>query len=778
MRRNYYLYPVCIVAMLLMAACRDDMDNMLADLRLSDTDIRIGTLGRYYTVTVSDMWDEDTISIVSPTEDWIVVDGICGNAITLYVKPNETQRHRYGTVHIQSIRGRKASLLVDQLSEAEDGDNAFDSGSLEVKSRVGWGYDLTKDYMDVKSATKQVFSYEGLLGYEKEYGTIVAQDRRNYLDYTIHTAYSIAEMAEHLMKEQTDGVSFFGLSKKVTKYKVVDNFEQSQNSYGFAKITKTVATRYIDFGKVEDIIHAGRTDIFTKEFAELYNAVLESPTQENAERLVTEFGTHVVTYADLGGRLEYTVNFKANQVSRDEMERVMKYKNGKLKEADEERRKNEFSTLSSTMTATVFGGSEAIGAALQTATVSDDANQQIPGELLSAWANTVTYEQQENLAMSNCRLTPIWQLFVEVEARNAVLSYIIRMVDNMMLSADMRDMLGLSGYYRFAVESLAIDDFGTDADATLVKVAYVNKRPVLEICNEYVPEIRGDGRVSIVYPISKQSANIRRGIFLGDSQHAPCEVSFDEKGGCYVANIEGYQVGDVIDTLYYVDGALYTENMNTPIQEASEVKIENQYYIITTDSYSNVGYNDIYHPLVKIGPGYWSRMNASGAEKASHLDGENNRYDVVSWDGVNYANPYFEFQYIDFCVATIDELNALTNYIGSNQKPLFKGQQTGYDATFDGCCRVEVYEDPDDPWGYLYAEVNYSLFDKDEKCYNIFKEGTQIQVLTLNLDYTYSIKEIDSKPYIPGVTNDRYFYYTYFPYRPFHNSTYKYPDLK
>ena len=93
--------------------------------------------------------------------------------------------------------------------------------------------------MDVSSATEQVFSYEGLLGYEKGYGIIVAQDRRNYLDYTIHTAYSIAEMAEHLMKEQTDGVSFFGLSKKVTKYKVVDNFEQSQNSYGFAKITKT-----------------------------------------------------------------------------------------------------------------------------------------------------------------------------------------------------------------------------------------------------------------------------------------------------------------------------------------------------------------------------------------------------------------------------------------------------------------------------------------------------------------------------------------------------------
>lgn len=758
MRRNYYLYPICIVAMLLMAACHDDTDNMLADLRLSDTNIRIGTLGRYYTITVSDMRDEDTISIVSTTEDWIVVDGICRNTITLYVKPNETQRHRYGTVHIQSIRGRKASLLVDQLSEAEDGNNALDSGSLEVKSRVGWGYDLTKDYMDVSSATEQVFSYEGLLGYEKGYGIIVAQDRRNYLDYTIHTAYSIAEMAEHLMKEQTDGVSFFGLSKKVTKYKVVDNFEQSQNSYGFAKITKTVATRYIDFGKVEDIIHAGRTDIFTKEFTELYKAVLESPTQENAERLVTKFGTHVVTYADLGGRLEYTVNFNARQVSRDEMERVMKYKNGKLKEADEERRKNEFSTLSSTMTATAFGGSEATRLALQTATVSDDANQQIPGELLSAWANTVTYEQQDNLAMSNCRLTPIWHLFVDVEARNCVLSYIIRMVDNMVLSPEMREMLGLNGYYKFSVGELEPNNF----NRTLVKVAYIYNMPTMEICNEYVPEIRGDGRVTIVYPITSQSTNIRRGFFLGDDENAPCEVSFDDKGGCYVTHIEGFQVGDIIDTLYYIDGALYADNMNIPVQNVmGKINLVNQFYNISSYG-ENWWYDDAYYPLVKIGPGYWSRINAIGC-KTTIRDVPSHSVMVhhLSVEGINYIDAScLEKPYI----ATVDDLNALINYIGNNQKALFKDQQTGFDASFDGCCRVVAEYDGPELW-----YISYNLENKNKNCYSLFRNGKNGKCLELHSDYTFSVVDVQS------FENGKSFNGHYFPYRLYYNNKRKYP---
>lgn len=755
MRTNSRFRWVYIVAMLLFAACHDDTDEiLLPDLMLSETVIEFGALGRYYTVKVFGLVDGDSIASVLPSDEWVSVEGIYSSALTIYVKPNDTQRHRYVTINVISAEGRKASFTISQRSEAEDDNNALDSGSLELKSRVGWGYDLTKDYMDVKSATELVFSYEGLLRAEKEYGAIVAQDNRNHIDYTMHTAYSIAEMAEHLMKEQTDAVEFLGLGKKLTKYKMIDDFEQSQQSYGFAKITKTVATRYIDVGKVEAIIREGCTDIFTDDFAEYYKAVLESPTQENAERLVTKFGTHVITYADMGGRLEYTVNFSAVQVNRDEMERVMKYKNGKLKEKDEERRKKEFSTLNSTMTATVHGGSDSTRHALQTATVSDDANQQIPAALLSAWANTITDKQQQNLAMSNCRLTPIWQLFTNEEARNSVLSYIIRMVDNMMLSAEMRELLGISGYYKFSVEDLKPDDFGTDANATLVKVAYVNKVPILEICNEYVPEIRGDRRVTIVYPITSQSSNIRRGVFLGNSDHAPCEVSFDEKGGCYVANMEGYQVGDVIDTLYYVDGALYTADMNTPIQDAKgNTQIQFQSYIVDYK----------YYPLVKIGPGYWSRRNAYGAADASKCKEVEPE---VSLQGVNYTRPITKSAW---CMPTVYDLNALINYIGNNQKSLFKGQQTGYDASFDGHCQVNAQYDRDTD---RYIWVEYNLKEKGNACYGIFIEDSKkAQVLQLNTNYTYNIiKVVDSGGWIQ--------HYTYYPYRPFHNSKHKYSDLK
>ena len=357
----------------------------------------------------------------------------------------------------------------------------------------------------------------------------------------------------------------------MTQYKSVKAFESRAQSYGFAKISKIVATRYIDMGKIDALIREGCTNIFTEEFRGYYQAVLEDPSDNTIRKLVNKYGTHIVTYADLGGRLEYTINFQANQVSRDEMELTMKYKNGNLKDSDTKRRQEQFANINSSMYVTVIGGSTATGRALQQASPTTDTNQQIPTQLLAEWLNTIVNDNdnRENLAMANCRLTPIWQLYPQENVRNAILSYILRLSENMMLSPDMRELLGINGYKRFNVSKLKLDGFGTDENSTLVKVAYVDNSPMLEICNEYVPQIRGDKRVTIVYPIVNRKSNIRRGIFPGNGENPPCEVSFDNDGGCYVAQIEGYHPGDILDSLYYIDGALYSESMNVTVQDAT-----------------------------------------------------------------------------------------------------------------------------------------------------------------------------------------------------------------
>ena len=314
---------IAAVLPLLVACNSDDADDVLppaAPLTMSESEITIGQLGRYYTVTFSNVASGDSVVAATPMADWIEVDELLSSSLRIYVHPNDDERRREATVLITTLQGNKATLTVTQRSDADSDENALPGEALTVQGRVGFGYDLTQDYMDVKSATDVIFDYNALVLAEAEYGTIIGQDCRNRLDYTLHTAYSIVEMAGNLMSEQTDGVKFLGLSKKVTKYKSVQSFQNDKHSYGFAKISKTAATRYLDMGKIEALLREGRTDIFTADFRQLYDAVRQNPCQATAQQLVSRYGTHVVTYADLGGRLEYTINFSAHQVSREDHE--------------------------------------------------------------------------------------------------------------------------------------------------------------------------------------------------------------------------------------------------------------------------------------------------------------------------------------------------------------------------------------------------------------------------------------------------------------------------
>lgn len=779
---------ILLVAVLsLMAACQDKREDLLPSappLSLSETEVTIGPLGRYYTVTIGNVLPEDSMVTASPSADWLQVDELSSSMIRIYVCPNDDESRRTATVCITTNIGGSATLSVIQRSDAESDANALPTGdNLTVQGRVGFGYDLMCDYMDPKSATELIFDYNALLLAEREYGTIVAQDRRNRLDYTLHTAYSIAEMAENLMSEQTDGVKFFGLSRKMTKYKSVQSFRNEAQSYGFAKISKIVATRYIDMGKIDALIQENRTEIFTDEFRKYYEAVLNDPSESTIETMVKKYGTHVVTYADLGGRLEYTINFQANQVSRDEMEATMKYKNGNLKDSDTKRRHEQFSSINSSMYVTVIGGSSATGRALQQASPTTDTNQQIPTQQLAEWLNTIVNDNdnRENLAMANCRLTPIWQLYPQENVRNAVLSYILRMSENMLLSPDMRELLGINGYKRFNVNELKLDGFGTDENSTLVKVAYVDNSPMLEICNEYVPQIRGDKRVTIVYPIVNKRSNIRRGIFPGNGENPPCEVSFDNDGGCYVAQIEGYHPGDILDSLYYIDGALYSESMNVVVQDATN-KTDLIDQSITTNYLRSTELSIIssFTPIVKIGPGYWGRnclkvsfqiFSSSGIGDIlwSPAPGFEAVVSGTDWHPTENNQEWWYFP-------GESDKDALLNYIGNNVKALFKGCQTGLNPEFCGYHNYElVHRHGDLPW--VYSSQTRSN-EQTDKCAIMFlssrnesqKEGT---ILLIHPDYTISqVMGIYDEFGILDFTIVRG---NEAPIYPFHGTNYQYP---
>lgn len=685
----------CAIMALLTVSCHDDKPYTHSEsFLLSEQQIEIGSIGRYYSITVQ--LCEQGISFqdlhASTDAEWIRLEADTisrDGRLSFYVNPNTDDRGRNGIINI-SAPLQKHEICVRQRSEADDGTNALNGNALTRKARVGYGYNMLMDYMDPASVTEPILDYERLIQAEQQWGTIITELGRAQQSLSYHSSYSMEEMSSWMSRQSTTETDFLFCNKSVNRFKSTSEYDLSQQTFGYSSLSKVIATRYVDEGKIQSIIRQAG-NIFTNEFRDIYDQVNNNPTDNNVEVLVTRFGTHMVTYADLGGRLDYSVNFRSQETSRESVERYLKYKNGAIKESRESNEASHAIISNGGLNFDIYGGTDQSIEALSKSSSTKDRYGQIDPTLLGNWLNSIKASDPESVSLVRCLLQPIWQLFTNQEARVKIINHILAL--SYSEGGDVGERLqelGLDNYYQVKVTDELLN-FSNSANSTLAKVVYYDGKPKVEVCNEYVPELRGDRRVTIFYPIFRGLTNIRRGFFPGDAENPPAEVTFDDAGGCYVRQLEGYGPGDRLTTLYYIDGAFYPTSIGIRIPEYG-MTVKNEYLDIPG------------HPayaVVKIGPTFWIRRNISDGlgfgilyESYGYEEWE---YRESIYDDVLYAeafNPLDESQVNNLKVGSDPDrwyvpsdadLKALMSYVGKNTKALFQGQQTGFNATFDGC---------------------------------------------------------------------------------------------
>ncbi|MBO4905917.1 MAG: hypothetical protein J5486_02635 [Bacteroidaceae bacterium] len=783
MKAKYFQLLILSLFALLTSCSDEGIDapsQVLETVRLSNEEVVIGSDGRYYNINVSAAEGFDSLAHVraSVDADWVKLDADTvsrGGQLWFYVSPNDGERGRDAVISLfVGDRILPQGISIHQRSIAEEDANALNGDSLSRKSRVGYGYNMLIDYMDPKSVTEPILDYGKLLQAEVNWGTIIAEEGRAEQSLEYHSSYSVEEMSSWMSQQTTTEVDFLFVNKRVTKYKSTSEYDLSQQTFGYSSLRKVVATRYIDEGKVQSIIRQGE-DLFTEAFRELYDEVNSSPTDDNVSQLVAKFGTHLVTYADLGGRLDYSVNFRSEETSRESVEKYLKYKNGKQQESKDSRdAAHAIIDSCDGVYFDIYGGTDEPIQALQNDPNTKDPNGQVNPAVLGQWLNSIRASDPNSVSLVRCMLQPIWQLFTNGSARVAIINHILTLTYSESGEVGTRlQELGLDNYYQLNVTA-DMQQFGTDANSTLAKIIYYDGLPKVEVCNEYVPELRGDRRVNIFYPIYKGQSNIRRGFFLGDGENAPAEVTFDNKGGCYVRQLEGYSPGAKLDTLYYIDGSFYPKSIGIKIPPYT-MTVEDEWLRI--QQHPNYG-------VVKIGSGYWIRKNTTNTL------GFGKRLDATNWfyyeqinQGVNYSdvfyprNPLF-LQCQDLGTAdsqtgdipegfwylpTLEDLNALLQYVGDNPKALFSSQQTGFEATFDGCM---MYHD------FLTNEElnNRAIRYQGEKCFIAFKNtrsdrATGGAALMLSPDYSLTICPIEDV------------FDNWYPVRFYRNSKFKHTNL-
>ncbi len=783
---KYFFKSLAAVAGLVIMAslcfsCSDDDHDVrtveVTPLELSEQQVEIGSDGRYYSVTMQVNGSDLSLQDVHATTDadWIRLEADTisrDGRLTFYVKPNTSARSRDGIINLtlnSQFTILNSQFSVHQRCEAEDDANALNGDSITRKARVGYGYNMLIDYMNPECVTEPILDYEKLVQAEQTWGTIIAEEGRAQQSLSYHSSYSVEEMSSWMSQQTTTEVDFLFVNKSVKKYQQTSEYDLSQQTFGYSSLRKVVATRYVDEGKVQSIIRQG-DDIFTREFRDIYNQVNSSPTNENVRQMIQKFGTHLVTYADLGGRLDYSVNFRSEETSRETVEKYLKYKNGKKKEDKDTQTASHAIISKGSLHFDIYGGTEAAINALENHASTKDRYGQVDPGVLGEWLNSIKASNPQSVSLVCTTLLPIWQLFTNQEARAKIISHILALAYSEAgeVGARLQD-LGLDNYYRFDVTN-EMQQFGSDAGSTLAKIVYFQGLPKVEVCNEYVPELRGDRRVTIFYPIYKGKTNIRRGIFLGDGENAPAEVTFDQEGGCYVRQLEGYSPGQRITTLYYIDGGFYPSGMGIEIPNYQMTVKDEWLYLFNHNGIDGNGN----YPIVKIGCGFWSRMYANdelgfldkydnSAEDIYVVHGKNvlfaEVFNYAESAGVNISN----FTINDknhWYLPTSNDLNALLQYIGKNPKSLFSKQMSGFEAEF---CGYVVRQDvltgvrPD----------NVDLGYVDQLCLIAFHDdNANGTALVIKPDYTWQTAPI-TKSY-----RNRY------PIRPYRRQNYIHQNLK
>lgn len=712
-------------------SCNEDMSSSsLGELKVSlenhEQEAILPCLASYESIQVSiEGKNAHETILVSSSESWLKLendtlpnDGI----ISIETQANEENRRREAILVFTSAEHPQhvATLIVSQLSQADNGSN----GNPKDELFIGYGYDIYKksdSQLSVHSLEpvidcNKLKRYTGADTYETIHDCKVSRTEVKYV-----TALTLYQFGSELTSATNDneGQIMGCLYDCKDALSYCQSSETMEQNFGCGTMIKTVASRVMDRGALQDLQRQNKLQyVFSDGFIKAYDAVKGkqgSQRMSTIKALLAKYGTHVVTQADLGGKITYTFTMNKSMTvdNQAEMKEEIDFTLGTMHEADrnEQYQHNVSSSKSMEGAIQVVGGSESSKIQLMAEAMSLTSNKQLSAERVSNWLASIYYDENSrlhpNLDVVHFELVPLWDL-VEDKYRKEFLNATLEMIErsDCQLPADMLN----SALYKIDTSRSDLVDFGNSSTASLCRTLYLKEGasivPILEVCQEYVPQIRTDKRVTIVYPIYKNRIRMTQGLFLGDGIHPASRVAFGASQA-YVAPVVSDSHDKTVKTIYYVNGTLSVNDSG--IKYVSEDErgrcVGDDVLMLKT---VGTDYKLHKHPIVKVGNMFWTRDNIDhnmmftenpDKRNANNRDIIKNgilytrfQYDVGFWfKGVNkWTYGYNPMANVEgkpnllWYLPSPEILSNLYAYLGFNPKALFKGQCSGFDAQFGG----------------------------------------------------------------------------------------------
>ncbi len=726
MKKNSFLVKTVLMSMLTavtfsFASCQDDdfmdtgamVENTNASQAIGDGDILVE--GHAYTmpftVKANGKWriEQDRYFFTVSEEE-----GIGPKVIKIYVQDNRYDERKQGhmTIITTDAQGREQRQVLEIVQKAANESMTRAISLVPTSNRVysiGYGYSTLKGYNNHNAITSKILDVNKLLDQEK-----FTQSNLNaeitYEHYTANSrdglvnamCDSLGHMLSYIPKQESSDTPK-NESSDTSKQESSDTPKQKDAKKLTLPFTFEVgaafgmdnnqtechdyAISYLNYGvrrmQIEPGIGLLRKYINEDAAMAINGEMEEYKGKEGVKNLIRDFGTHMVKGARIGGRIRSTLDIKTDSVSDtydlDLYARIAIGEKDLLKCSDKFKKNYKKDMGYCQHKLNVVGGTQES---------VDKMTYEVTPSTLDQWKTSIQDTAMVMVGFEEGDLIPIYEL-ASTEARKQEIRNYMEGQGPGTMSAD------YAPAQTGTVTEIEVPSFDAYSK-TLVKNIMLSGERVGIACNEYIPQLNKDERVTVIYPVVNGKLALNQGVFLGDEEHKPSRVNWRKDSA--EPKITPYvQLDYGTPTKIYLQGTSVSTKLAQG-QEVRRAKLQDAYMEGMTCAGGISTQKD--YPLVKIFNRIWTREDYQGEVE----------------DGLSRCSRYYSNKSIarsgiqGWEIASDRDFELLKQGIsasGTNSFPILllqnygRAKETGFDLKWDGYMRNGSVEGSGQQMQYL-----------------------------------------------------------------------------
>lgn len=692
-------FPLTLLLCLAVAttSCRDDDDGLIdlpeelvsGPIRISvpENPWRIKRAADYYAFYVE---CQGSGWIATCESEWLTLTSTEGSEsqyIRFDVGENTEPFARVAVITIADAKEPDTYRVQVRIRQSgyNDEDNATLTDDMQKRHRMGYGYNIMKDYAsDDSYSNDPILDYDKVVEAEEAKGiTIISEDRRHYQDLEIFSGTTITELAGKLTKNMDSKATFLGCGKiSDTKTDIYRN-KTIEEVCGLVRLKQIISSRTIDIGMLRSQATSDDSPLYSKEFR---NALREL-NENNVYTFFEKFGTHLVVSADLGGSLELhtTITRETSIETEHSVTTVTKKVFGKNNGSSSQTYDSYQAQIGIDYKAdlTCVGGDPKTHGDMQAAV---NAKRQITPDEIKKWQASFNIDpadtgKEYNVGMVGCRLIPIYEIINDSQKREWVQTVFAKYTNNPAMAPEAEDTPA-------RIETNIVrKKWEDDKNQCAIKIIDSNGQNRALFAKEYVPAIRRDAPVIVAYPLINGKPYFYSGIFIGDAEHNPGIVRWLGNNCLYEENdsinynnskfTKWFDSNKTLKQLYF-----YYSNVHILPPTKNDVyiadrDISNEINIATacinTEKMLHVKSN----PLVKVGPYLWTESSCGSLDVLPSVWIEGQALTLFEGETLVFYDPSGYWAKYRERFATYSQAESLIKVCNGNLNALFDTDENG-----------------------------------------------------------------------------------------------------